>query len=68
MTSDIHDIYDAFTETAVVLKNRDTEIWMSCWQANALSRHIDYEMSSSFRHQMNVQRRVEPKDINELPL
>jgi hypothetical protein len=27
-----------------------------------------YEMSSSFRHQMNVQPRVEPKDINELPL
>jgi hypothetical protein len=27
-----------------------------------------YEMSSSFRHQMNAQPRVEPKDINELPL
>jgi hypothetical protein len=27
-----------------------------------------YEKSSSFRHQMNVQPRVEPKDINELPL
>jgi hypothetical protein len=27
-----------------------------------------YEMSSSFRHQMNAQTRVEPKDINELPL
>src|ERR1700733_8239471 len=27
-----------------------------------------YEMSSSFRHQMNAQTRLEPKDINELPL
>jgi Catalase len=27
-----------------------------------------YEMSSSFRHQMNAQPRLEPKDINELPL
>jgi hypothetical protein len=27
-----------------------------------------YEMSSKFRHQMNVQRRLEPKDITELPL
>jgi hypothetical protein len=27
-----------------------------------------YEMSSSFRHQMNAQPRLEPKDINELPI
>jgi hypothetical protein len=27
-----------------------------------------YEMSSSFRHQMNAQTRLEPKDIHELPL
>jgi hypothetical protein len=27
-----------------------------------------YEMSSSFRHHMNAQPRVEPKDISELPL
>ena len=27
-----------------------------------------YEMSSSFRHRMNAQTRLEPKDINELPL
>jgi hypothetical protein len=27
-----------------------------------------YEMSSRFRHQMNAQPRLEPKDINELPL
>jgi hypothetical protein len=27
-----------------------------------------YEMSSSFRHQMNAQPRLEPKDISELPL
>jgi hypothetical protein len=27
-----------------------------------------YEMSSSFRHQMNVQTRLEPKDIDELPV
>jgi hypothetical protein len=27
-----------------------------------------YEMSSSFRHQMNAQPRLEPKNINELPL
>jgi hypothetical protein len=27
-----------------------------------------YEKSSGFGHQMNVQPRVEPKDINELPL
>jgi hypothetical protein len=27
-----------------------------------------YEMSSRFRHQMNVQTRLEPKDIAELPL
>jgi hypothetical protein len=27
-----------------------------------------YEMSSSFRHEMNAQPRLEPKDINELPL
>jgi len=27
-----------------------------------------YEMSSSFRHQMNAQPRVVPKDIHELPL
>jgi hypothetical protein len=27
-----------------------------------------YEMSSRYRHQMNVQTRLEPRDINELPL
>jgi hypothetical protein len=27
-----------------------------------------YEMSSRFRHEMNAQPRLEPKDINELPL
>jgi hypothetical protein len=27
-----------------------------------------YEMSSSFRHQMNAQTRLEPKDVSELPL